>query len=167
MFVTEASRNVITMNWLENRLRKSSCHSVIMHSAFQLLSYFLLPLASLQRIIIFLISSLVILFRPDLKTIYTFFILIETGSGMLKWNLFSPGLHFTLPFKKNAKQRPTEIDSLYSDINECDLVADACHRDSYCSNYYSYHECICVSGYFGNGTICTGTLKDLRDIYKN
>lgn len=86
---------------------------------------------------------------------------------MLKWNLFSPGLHFTLPFKKNAKQRPTEIDSLYSDINECDLVADACHRDSYCSNYYSYHECICVSGYFGNGTICTGTLKDLRDIYKN
>lgn len=56
--------------------------------------------------------------------------------------------------------------SLYTDINECELLADACHRDSYCSNYYSYHECMCVSGYSGNGTICTGTLKDLQGIYK-
>ncbi|XP_020614869.1 matrilin-2-like [Orbicella faveolata] len=46
-----------------------------------------------------------------------------------------------------------------SDINECQSLADACHKDAYCSNYHGGYKCTCVSGYSGNGTVCIAPEK--------
>ncbi|KAJ7330792.1 hypothetical protein OS493_021724 [Desmophyllum pertusum] len=45
------------------------------------------------------------------------------------------------------------------DINECKVLPNACHKDAYCYNYDGYYNCICVSGYSGNGTVCSAPEK--------
>ena len=42
------------------------------------------------------------------------------------------------------------------DINECQTLADACHKDAYRTSYNGSFTCTCVSGYTGNGTVCIG-----------
>ena len=56
---------------------------------------------------------------------------------------------------------------LYIDINECQVLEDACHKDAYCHNYDGYYNCICVSGYYGNGSVCSGGFCNYTRHYVN
>ena len=43
------------------------------------------------------------------------------------------------------------------DINECYQSIDYCpHPKSYCNNTVGSFQCLCGSGYTGNGTVCEG-----------
>lgn len=45
---------------------------------------------------------------------------------------------------------------LYTGVDECAAKTHNCHEDAYCTNVGSSFTCTCVSGYSGNGTVCTG-----------
>ena len=50
-----------------------------------------------------------------------------------------------------------------TDIDECD--SDPCHANAVCTNDPGSYSCVCMTGYFGNGTSCTGMYM-LRDVIK-
>lgn len=56
---------------------------------------------------------------------------------------------------------------LHIDIDECQFLDDACHKDAYCHNYDGNYDCTCVSGYYGNGSGCTGGFCNCARHYIN
>ena len=45
---------------------------------------------------------------------------------------------------------------MYVDINECANDPEICGMKSNCTNTVGSYMCSCVSGYTGDGTLCTG-----------
>lgn len=43
-----------------------------------------------------------------------------------------------------------------SDVNECDTKEDECHKEAICNNIPGSYDCICKSGFTGNGKSCEG-----------
>ena len=108
MFVTQESRNVITMN-IGKPLKKkqlSFCNHAQCIPAFEL--FFVTPgVISKDYHFANLVFSYIV--QPRFENYLHFFILIEIGSGMLKRNFFSPGFHFTLPLKKKPNRDPLKL----------------------------------------------------------
>ena len=48
------------------------------------------------------------------------------------------------------------------DIDECAQEMDDCHHLAICVNTEGSYTCICMSGYTGNGTYCTGQYRGLQ-----
>ena len=46
------------------------------------------------------------------------------------------------------------------DINECEEnpeVWDLCHIEADCEDTEGSHKCVCIEGFTGNGTFCSGS----------
>lgn len=46
--------------------------------------------------------------------------------------------------------------SIFTDIDECSVESDACHDNATCMDTVGNYSCECVSGFSGNGFICSG-----------
>ena len=47
---------------------------------------------------------------------------------------------------------------IYIDEDECEFEElNECHEKAICNNTFGSYDCICITGYTGNGTHCTGT----------
>ena len=44
---------------------------------------------------------------------------------------------------------------IFSDIDECSN-SSSCHSNATCKNSAGNYTCTCMSGYSGNGSVCTG-----------
>ena len=42
----------------------------------------------------------------------------------------------------------------FSDVNECRLEIDNCHRNATCMNTYGSFSCSCDADFFGDGVTC-------------
>ena len=49
--------------------------------------------------------------------------------------------------------------SLYVDVNECEDDPGICNINANCTNTVGSYMCSCLSGYTGDGTLCTGEYK--------
>ena len=47
----------------------------------------------------------------------------------------------------------------YADIDECSQ-GSPCHSNAACANNAGSYSCTCNSGYFGNGTSCSGKRRE-------
>lgn len=43
-------------------------------------------------------------------------------------------------------------------MNECEYGINNCSKNSICENQLGSYKCICLPGYTGDGTICSGNI---------
>ena len=53
------------------------------------------------------------------------------------------------------------------DINECQLNTDDCHPVAICSNFEGSYDCLCPSGYEGDGHGAVIGCEDVDECYEN
>ena len=47
--------------------------------------------------------------------------------------------------------------TIFADIDECLNESDECHENATCMDTVGNYSCQCLSGFSGNGLICSGT----------
>ncbi|XP_028410565.1 uncharacterized protein LOC114533262 [Dendronephthya gigantea] len=57
------------------------------------------------------------------------------------------------------------LNSVCTDINECESGASLCHANATCSNSYGSYSCECIEGYTGDGVNCTDIIDCTSDDY--
>lgn len=55
----------------------------------------------------------------------------------------------------------------FTDYDECEYDLDDCDPSATCVNSIGSYQCVCPSGYTGNGTYCEGMLEHLLYILFN
>ena len=54
--------------------------------------------------------------------------------------------------------------SVIVDIDECAIELDNCHENATCNNTFGSFECICNSGFDGDGVNCTSKTGNLTGL---
>jgi len=53
---------------------------------------------------------------------------------------------------------------LFSDVNECAKGIQNCSADAVCNNTKGSYNCTCNPGYYGDGWVCQGKLKEIQEL---